>query len=179
MINNIDVDALKGVVEQVSAEPAAGMTSWGVTTAWKGGTRSDTQVRAFSVGGQTVDRDFNIKIDEPLELLGTDQYANPQEYLFAALNACMVVGYAAACSVEGIEIESLRIETSGDIDLRGFLGIDPSVSNGYDEIKYTVYIKGNGTPEQFQKIHESVLATSPNRFNMASAINLDSTLVVE
>jgi len=179
MINGIDVEALQGVVEQVKEDSASGMTTWGVTTVWKGGTRSDSQVSSFSVGGQQIERDFNIKIDEPTELLGTNEYANPQEYLLSALNACMVVGYAAACSGEGIEIESLRIETTGDIDLRGFLGIDPSVTNGYDEIGYTVFIKGNGTPEQFQKVHEAVIATSPNRFNMASPINLDTKLVVE
>lgn len=179
MINGIDVEALKNVVEQVTEEPAKGMTSWRVATTWRGGTRSDTQVNDFSISGQKVERDFNIKIDEPLELLGTNQFANPQEYLLAALNACMIVGYAAACSVEGIEIESLRIETSGDIDLRGFLGIDPNIKNGYDEIQYTVFIKGSATPEQFNKVHEAVIATSPNRFNMASPINLDTKLIVE
>jgi len=179
MINDIDIEALQGVVEQVKEDSANGMTSWGLTTVWKGGTRSDSQVSSFSVGGQTIEKDFNIKIDEPIELLGTNKYANPQEYLLAAMNACMVVGYAAACSGEGIEIESLRIETSGDIDLRGFLGIDPDVKNGYDEISYTVFIKGNGTPEQFQQVHEVVMATSPNRFNMANPINLDTKLVVE
>jgi len=179
MINGIDVDALKGVVEQVSNEPESGMTSWGVTTTWHGGTRSDSQISSFSVGGQKIDRDFNIKVDEPLELLGTNEFANPQEYLLSALNACMVVGYAAACSVQDITIDSLRIETKGDIDLRGFLGIDPDVSNGYDDIEYTVFIKGNATPEQFQAVHEAVIATSPNRFNMASPINLDTKLLVE
>jgi uncharacterized OsmC-like protein len=179
VINDIDVEALKGVVEQVTADASVGVTSWGVSTTWQGGTRSDSQVSQFSVGGQAVERDFTIRVDEPLELLGTNKFANPQEYLLAAMNACMVVGYAAACSVEGIEIESLRIEASGDIDLRGFLGIDPNVKNGYDEIKYTVYIKGSGTVEQFQAVHEAVIATSPNRFNMANAISLDTNLVVE
>jgi len=178
-INGIDVEALQSIAEQVSVDHSKGMTSWGVTTSWKGGTRCETKVKDSTIGGQHVAKDFTIETDEPLELLGTNRYANPQEYLMASLNACMAVGYIAGCSLEGIEVEDLRIECKGDIDLRGFLGLDPNVKPGYDEISYTVHIKGNGTPEQFQKVHETVSANSPNRFNISNSIKLNSNLVVE
>ena len=150
-----------------------------MTSRWRGGTRSDTSVKAFHIGGQRVAKDFTIRVDEPYELCGTNQFANPQEYLLAALNACMIVGYAAVCASEGIELDDLRIETEGDIDLRGFLGIDSSVKPGYDSLRYTVHIRGHATAEQFERVHEIVKATSPNRFNVATAIALESRLVVE
>jgi len=81
--------------------------------------------------------------------------------------------------MEGIVLEDLHIETTGDIDLRGFLGLDENVKPGYDELKYTVHIKGDGTPEQFQKVHEIVSATSPNRFNIGNPIKLNSKLMIE
>ena len=56
---------------------------------------------------------------------------------------------------------------------------DPSIRPGYDEIHYTVRIKGDGTPEQFREIHETVMRTSPNRFNLANPIRLTAELVVE
>ena len=96
-----------------------------------------------------------------------------------ALNACMMVGYVAACALNGIKLEKLKIETEGDIDLRGFLAIDPQVIPGYERISYTVHIKGDGTPEQFEQIHEFVKKTSPNYYNIANAIALNSELVVE
>ena len=179
MLNGIDVDALKNITNQVTNDPQQGMTSWGVTTTWQGGTRSDTQINAFSVGGETVKRNFNLKVDEPTEFLGTNQFANPQDYLLTALNACIIVGYATLCAAEGIKIDTLRIETTGDIDLRGFLGIDPSVKNGYDTIKFTVFITGDATAEQFQKIHEKVKASSPNLFNLANPINFETSLIVK
>jgi len=178
-INGIDVEALRTIAGQVAADPKKGMTSWGVTTTWKGATRCDTKVTDSTIGGQHVGKNFTISTDEPLELLGSNKFANPQEYLMASLNACMAVGYIAGCSLEGIEVEELRIECSGDIDLRGFLGLDPNVKRGYDHIDYTVHIKGNGTPEQFQKVHETVSANSPNRYNLSNAIKLNSKLVVE
>jgi uncharacterized OsmC-like protein len=177
-INGIDTDALRGAVEAITQNPAQGMTHWQVATHWRGGARSDTRVTAYRIGGQQVPKDFTIRIDEPLELCGTNQYANPQEYLLAALNACMVVTYTAYCALEGIELEELRIETEGDIDLRGLLSIDAAVKPGYDQLRYTVHIKGNATPEQFEKIHRTVMATSPNYFNLANAIPMKPRLVV-
>ena len=75
-------------------------------------------------------------------------------------------------------MEELRIETEGEIDLRGFLGLDPNVKPGYDKIKYTVHIKGDGTPEQFQKSTKPC-APPLNRYNIANAIKLDSKLIVD
>lgn len=177
-VNGINTDALRGAIDAVTQDPAHGKTRWQATTRWLDGTRSETRVTTAFIGGQRIERDFRIHVDEPLQLCGTNQHPNPQETLFAALNACMTVGYVACCALEGIELQELRIETEGDIDLRGFLGIDPAVRPGYDQIRYTVHIKGNATPEQFANIHRTVMATSPNYFNLANAIPLTSRLVV-
>ncbi len=179
ILNGINTDALRGAIDTVTQDPSHGMTRWHVASHWRGGTRSDALVTNCTIGGQRIAKDFTIRVDEPLELCGTNQHPNPQETLLAALNACMIVGYSALCALEGIELEELHIETEGNIDLRGFLGIDPSVRPGYDQLRYTVHIKGNGTPEHFEKIHRTVMATSPNYFNLATAIPLKSRLVVE
>lgn len=178
-VNGIDVQYLRDSIEAMSQDPSLAITQWNVTTRWKGGTRSDTHVQNYTIGGRLVEKDFRIRIDEPLELAGTNQFANPQEYLMAALNACMMVGYAALCAMEGITLEEARIETEGEIDLRGFLGIDPNVAPGYEQMNYRVYLKGDGTPEQFARVHEMVKMTSPNRHNIATAIMLNSELIVE
>src|SRR5262245_48981351 len=178
-LNGIDTNLLQGAIEAISNDPAKAQTHWQVTSHWRGGTRSDTRVTRCVIGGEQIDRDFTVKVDEPLQLCGTNQFANPQEHLLAALNACMIVGYSAICAHEGIELEELRIETDGDIDLRGFLGLDPTVKPGYDQLRYTVYIKGQASPEQFEKVHRTVMTTSPNYFNLSSPIPLKSRLVVK
>ncbi|GAB4177057.1 MAG: OsmC family protein [Terrimicrobiaceae bacterium] len=179
LVNGINTEALRGAIEAVSANPDNGQTHWQVASHWRGGARSDTQVTSYGIGGQTVKKDFTIRIDEPLELCGTNQFANPQEHLLAALNACMIVTYVAYCALEGITLTTLRIETEGDIDLRGLFGLDPSVPAGYDELRYTVHIAGDATPEQFERIHQTVMATSPNYFNVRNPIPLHARLVVE
>ncbi|MHC4989662.1 MAG: OsmC family protein [Planctomycetota bacterium] len=178
-INGIDTEALRQMVENVKADHSKGITGFEVTTAWKGGTQTESRVSEWSLGGHKLAKDFTITIDEPPELLGTDAAANPQEFLLAAMNACMAATYVAACSVQGIELEHLEIRTEGELDLRGFLGLNKNVKPGYDELNYTVRIKGNGTQKQFDDVHQWVKATSPNYYNMANAIRLNSQLVVE
>ena len=179
IVNGIDLDALSALIAGVKDDPAYATTSWRVATSWQGQTRSRAQIESFAIGGETVPRRFAIDIDEPCELGGTDRHANPQEHLLAALNACMTVGYVAQCAVRGIRLERLEIETEGEIDLRGFLGLDPAVPAGYDSLRYTVRIKGSGTREQFAEIHEAVIATSPNFYNLSRPVPLKPTLVVE
>ena len=179
VVNGINVDDLFALIGGVKQDAAQGRTSWRVTTTWQGQTRSRAQVEGFAIGGEQVPRRFSIDIDEPNELGGSNSFANPQEHLIAALNACMTVGYVAQCAVRGITLESLAIETGGEIDLRGFLGIDPAVPPGYGNLSYTVRIKGSGTKEQFAEIHEAVMATSPNFYNMSRPVALKPALVVE
>ena len=178
VVNGINVDDLVALIEDVKREPAKGITNWHVTTTWQGQARSRAQVESFDIGGERVSRRFSIDIDEPCELGGSNSFANPQEHLIAALNACMTVGYVAQCAVRGITLESLAIETGGEIDLRGFLGIDPAVLQGYENLSYTVRIKGNGTKEQFAEVHKAVMETSPNFYNLSRPVVLKPALVV-
>jgi hypothetical protein len=41
-----------------------------------------------------------------------------------------------------------------------------------------VRLKGDGSPEQYAAIHANVQKTSPNYSNIASAIQVNSTMVV-
>lgn len=178
-INGIDTAALRGFAAKVAQDPHEGRVQFQVSTHWVEGTKSATRVSSWELGGRRIEKDFTILIDEPVQLLGDNAAPNPQEMLMAAFNACMMVGYVAGCSLRGIALERVEIRTCGVLDLRGFLGLDGSVKPGYDEIDYVVSIRGRGTAEQFQEVHENVMATSPNRWNMANPIRLRSELVIE
>ena len=178
-INGIDVDALKQTIADIEADPNAGQTRWTVRSHWRGGARTDHFVDGVDIGGQKVDRQFQVQIDEPCELCGTNQFANPQEYLLAATNACMMVGYATVAAIIGVKLTKLELEITGDIDLRGFLDIDTTVARGYERLHYTVRLSGNGTREQFENMHEVVQRTSPNYYNISNPIELTSNLVLD
>lgn len=175
-VNGIDLDALAGAVEAIGEDAANGIVEFAVRTEWTGQTRSESVVEAYVMGGERIDRRFKVIADEPFELLGTNSAPNPQELLMSAVNACMMVGYVAQASLRGITLSACRIEMKGELDLRGFLGLDPSVPNGYRQLDYVVTLEGDGTREQYEEIHEAVKATSPNFFNMNRAIAMNGTL---
>jgi uncharacterized OsmC-like protein len=176
IINGIDLKALDETVDAINADAGRGNVQFRVKTDWLGQTRSESTVDGYRIGGQEVARAFKIVADEPHELLGTNGAPNPQELLMSAVNACMMVGYVAQASVRGIRLDSCTIETEGELDLRGFLGLDDKVPAGYRRIDYIVTLKGDGTPAQYEEIHQAVMATSPNYFNMANPIQMCGTL---
>ena len=178
-VNGIDVDAMHEVIEEIKKDPAKGVVEFKVKTGWKGQTRSETAVESYKLAGNEIKRRFTIKADEPLERLGENTSPNPQELLMAALNACISVGYVAGAAVNGITLSKLEIETTGRLDLRGFLGLDPNIKPGYESLQYVVRIAGNGRPEQFNEIHENVMKTSPNYFNLSQPVKLEGKLELD
>ena len=177
-VNGLDLAALGTVVEAIEKDAGQAKVGFDVVTRWTGQTRSETMVEGFDLAGNRIARRHKIVADEPCELLGTDSAPNPQELLMAAFNACIMVGYVAGASLKGIKLDSVEIRTRGELDLRGFLGLDDSVPPGYEAIDYEVHIKGDGSPQDFEEIHQTVMKTSPNYFNLNRPIRMNGTLRV-
>jgi uncharacterized OsmC-like protein len=177
-VNGLDLPALGEVVEAIEKDAGQAAVGFAVTTRWTGQTRSETVVDGFTMAGERIARSHKIVADEPCQLLGQDSAPNPQELLMAAFNACITVGYVAGAAIRGITLESLEIHTKGQLDLRGFLGLSETVPAGYEAIDYEVRIKGDGTPEDFEAIHQNVIKTSPNYFNMSRPIRMNPKLSV-
>ena len=176
-VNDIDLAAFDETVAAVARDPSRGRVEFAVKTEWTGQTRSETTVEGYAVGGEHFERRFKIVADEPCELLGTNTAPNPQELLMSAVNACMVIGYVSQAAVRGIKLDSCHIETQGELDLRGLLGLDDTAPTGFRRMTYRVSIEGDGTREQFEEIHAAVQAISPNFFNLAQPIQMCGTLV--
>ena len=177
-VNGIDVEALRHTAEAIENDPSLALVGFDVTTRWTGQTRSETTVEAYRIGGERVARRHKIVADEPTELLGADSGPNPQELLMAAFNACIMVGYIANASIRRIRLDTVEIRTRGTLDLRGFLGLSDQVAPGYEAIDYDVTIKGDGSAQDFEEIHQAVMKTSPNYFNMSRPIRMNGALHV-
>jgi uncharacterized OsmC-like protein len=178
-LNGINLDDLKELKNRIAENPGQGFITFQVKTAWKDGLRSESEVDTCDFDGKTLSRGYVFSHDEPTELMGANTSANPQELLMAAFNACVIATFVSACSLNNVSLEKLEIETHGRLNLRGFLGLDKSISPGYDEIQYTLRIKGSGTKKQFQKIHDIVKATSPNFWNLAHEIKVKGEMILE
>jgi uncharacterized OsmC-like protein len=55
-------------------------------------------------------------------------------------------------AARGIRIHELSTELEGDMDLRGLLGLDESVSPGYEEIRIRMNVKADCSEEELDDL---------------------------
>ncbi|WNZ21795.1 OsmC family protein [Leptolyngbya sp. NK1-12] len=177
-INGVVPSALQELIDSVAQDANQGQLAFQATTAWVDGTRSQTQIKSFEWAGQSYARDFTLTIDEPEEWGGTNMGPNPQEVLLSALNACLMATFVNLCSMQGIKLEKVEITSIGKLDLRGFFGLDETISAGYQDLSWQLNVKGNATPEQFQQVYEATMAASPNLWNLAHPVPIKPELRV-
>jgi len=127
--NGVDVDRLVATVGAVKADPNVAKFTFRACSSWQSGGRNKGEIREFEhAGATTTERPqaFELIGDEPPVLLGTNAGPNAVELVLQALAFCYAVGYAYNAAAKGIEIEELRYEVEGDLDLHRFLGLGGS-----------------------------------------------------
>lgn len=162
MINNIDLDALQSYVELISEKPDEAISAYGITATWKGGVVTEVKTSNQHVGSKEVVKNFTFTIGEPKELLGDNLHPTPQDYLLGGMAGCMMVGFVATAAAKGISLDHVELKIVGNLDLKGFLQVDPSSPVGFAELQFNFDVKGNGTQEQYDEIVEHVRKASPN-----------------
>ena len=105
-------------------------------------------------------RNFEIIVDEPKELGGTDTGMNPVEMVLCALGACQSIVAASFAKKFGITFTDFRVELERDLDPDGFMGIS-DVRKGYSEIRYNIHIETDEPREKVEKFVEFIEATCP------------------
>jgi len=163
LVNGIDTDALKSTVTAIAEQPALGACRFRASNTWLAGNHNRSTVTGFYGACQEIPhaQTFTMDADEPAILAGHDAGANPVEHLLHALASCLTTSMVAHAAVRGIAIEALESELEGDIDLRGFLGLDASVPKGYTAIRANFRV--TAAPEAIATLRE--LATFSPVFN--------------
>jgi uncharacterized OsmC-like protein len=108
----------------------------------------------YGAGAEDTTRTTAFVMDnnEPDVLLGSDTAANPVEYLLHALAGCLTTSLVYHAAARNIPVEFVSSSYEGELDLRGFLGIDPQVRKGYQNILVKFDIKGNLSETQKQEL---------------------------
>lgn len=153
-VNGVDIDTLMGTVNAIKEDPGLGACRFRASNAWLDGNHNRSTVTGFYGARQEIahKQTFTMDADEPAILAGKDEGANPVEHLLHALASCLTTSMVAHAAVRGIEIEELESRLEGDIDLRGFLGLDASVPKGYTDIRASFRVRAR--PEDLDRIRE-------------------------
>ncbi|MBK7869367.1 MAG: OsmC family protein [Saprospiraceae bacterium] len=156
-VNGVNVKRLYDTIQAVKANPSLKDFRFRAVNEWIDCGHNRSTIKDFYGAGQedtTRDKPFVLDNDEPDVLLGANNGANPVEYVLHALAGCITTSLVYHAAARGIHVESITSTYEGYIDLRGFLGIDPDVPRGYQNIQVTFDIKGDLTQEQKQQLIE-------------------------
>jgi uncharacterized OsmC-like protein len=162
-VNGVNVDGLVQTIDAVKANPTIAKFRFRVGNQWVDGAHNRSIVKEFHGAGQDIQhpQPFTLDADEPPILLGRDLGPNSGEYLLTALAACVTSTLVYHAAARGITIEGVESTVEGDIDLRGFLGIDKSVRNGFQNIRMNLKIQADLSDEQLQELAQLGPAFSP------------------
>jgi uncharacterized OsmC-like protein len=179
-LNDVNLAKMKEFDQAVRANPALGKLTLKASSTWKRGTKTVVNVGTVTAGGQSAfapTRSFVMASDDPDILGGVDGAPMPVEVLMAALAGCVTSGIAANAALFGTPLDDVAIEMEADIDLRGMLGHDKSVRNGFSDIRYTVTIASQAPEEKVRRCKETIDRKSPVRDTIANPVNVTSKFV--
>jgi uncharacterized OsmC-like protein len=155
-LNGVDTATLFATIDAVREQPVAAQFQFRTESEWVAGTHSRTRFPGFYGAGQehVHATDTVVDADHPVVLVGTDQGPTPAELLLNALAACLMAGLGNIASARGVELHGVRCKVEGDIDLRGILGIDSSVRNGFSDIRVVFEVDGDASAEKLASLVE-------------------------
>ena len=177
-VNGIDLDVLRSTVGAIQNDSELGACKFRACNRWLEGAHNESTITGFYGARQEIahKQSFVLHADEPPILAGNDQGANPVEHLLNALAACVTTSMVAHAADRGIPIRSVESTLEGDLDLRGFLGLDASVPKGFTEIR--VNFKVDAAPEHLQTLQELTLF-SPVLNTLTHDVNVNIQLALK
>jgi len=124
------------------------------TCEWKNGTHSSSEVEGFfGLGGEQSHRtSYSFDCDHPEIFASEDNGATPVEYILVGLAGCLTAGVAAVAQNREIQLNSVSAKVEGAMDVRGILGVDSDVRNGFSNIKVTYEIDADATPDEIRAL---------------------------
>ena len=175
--NGVNVEALIGAREALTAAPEAARFRWQATCKWINGTHSHSTVEEFFGLGadQRHKTEFTFEADHPEVFASEDKGATPVEYVLVGLGACLTAGVAAVAQHRNIQLRSVKATLEGGMDLQGILGIDSDVRNGFDGIKVTYTIDADASREEIR----ALVAQSQKRSAVFDIVTNPTNVTVE
>ena len=175
--NGVNVQALLDAREVLKGAPEAAKFTWRASCKWQNGTHSKSNVHGFFGLGQEQQHktETSFDADHPEIFASEDRGITPIEYVLVGLASCLTAGVAAVAQNRGIQLRSVESKLEGEMDIRGILGIDSDVRNGYDDIKVTFKIDADASKQDI----EALVAQSQKRSAVYDIITNPVNVTVE
>lgn len=117
---------------------------------WESGMKTSIKIRDFA----------SFVIDEPISLGGSNEGANPVEYVLAGLTGCTSIMIAIIAKEQNFAFEGVEFKNSGEIDLKGLMGVK-GVSPHFQTVDLEVIVKTNEDEKRLQALKDEVEKRCP------------------
>ena len=174
--NGVNVQALLDARAALAETPAAAQFTWRASSRWTSGVHSTITVQDFFGLGEEqshkIENEFNS--DHPEVFAAEDQGITPIEYLLVGLASCLTGGIASVAENRGIQLRSVESTVEGGHDIRGILGADSDVRNGFNDVKVTFTIDADASKQEI----EALVAQSQKRSAVFDALSNPTEVTV-
>lgn len=160
--------ALMKSIAAIQSNPGSAKVVFRAETQLEEDVRCSAKVREFAP----------IIVDEPPDLGGTDAAANPVELLLVALGACQEIMYSAYASVMGVQLNRVKVNLRGYLDLRGLFGMDEAIPPGYQKIIFETQLDSPADMETLKKLVETVESHCPVMDTLVRAIEVSGQVSI-
>jgi uncharacterized OsmC-like protein len=152
--NGVNVEALLGARAALTEAPEAARFTWRATNEWVSGTHSRSTVeKFFGLGGeQTHKREYRYDADHPEIFASEDNGATPVEFVLVGLASCLMAGVAAVAQHRKIQLRSVKATLEADMDIRGILGMDSEIRNGFTALRVKFDVDADASKEDIAAI---------------------------
>src|SRR4029077_16422713 len=157
----VNVQALLEARDALKAAPEAAQFTWRASAKWQGAVHNSMKVQScLGLGEEQGHNDeWSFETDHPEIFAAEDNGITPIEYLLVGLAGCLSAGVAAVAQNREIQLRSVEATVEGSHDIRGFLGVDSDVRNGFNDITVTFNIDADASREEI----EALVAQSQKR----------------
>jgi uncharacterized OsmC-like protein len=175
--NGVNVQALLEARDALKGAPEAAQFTWRASSKWQDGVHSTTTVRDFFGLGQEQSHKAEsvFEADHPAVFAAEDNGITPIEYLLVGLAACLTAGVASVAQNRGIQLRSVESTVEGRHDIRGILGADSDVRNGFTDVKVTFKIDADASRQEI----EALVAQSQKRSAVFDALTNPTDVTVD
>jgi uncharacterized OsmC-like protein len=175
--NGVNVQALLGAREALSATPEAAEFTWQASCTWRNGTHSRSTVAGFTgLGAEQEHRTtYEFDVDHPECFASEDNGATPVEYVLVGLVGCLTAGVAAVAQMRGIQLRSVTATIEGQMNILGILGADPDIRNGFETITARFAIDADASRDDLQ----ALIAQSQKRSAVFDIVANPTKVLVE
>jgi uncharacterized OsmC-like protein len=164
--SGVNAQVLGTVIESIKNQPEMAKVTFEVQTQWQNGDgfKITSTGKNFQIGGQTVERRqaFTLVSDYPDEMGGMSKGPTVCEMCMASIASCISQTIVAYATMMGVQLYSIRIETEGDVDIRGFTGVSEKIRPGAQEFRMNIHLESHtASKEQLEKLYELGKKFSP------------------